>query len=182
MLTIKQILLLDNNLKFTYIHKNCTKFLIVSNRQGVEKYIQVPPQVFLEKTNEHLLFKVVEKVNSTKINAFLKIISTELHQLTVPYCTKLILKGLGYRLKLNIVNDSTILELKLGYNHLISLYVPKYLKIYIKKNYLIVEGYEKHLVGSFTSKIQQCRPADDYQGKGFWYAKKKHVLKEIKKT
>ena len=91
----------------------------------------------------------------------------------------MILKGLGF--KGNIVNNS-ILELKLGFSHLLK--VPlnsKELNVSINNNVLIVEGFESDKVGNFLEKIRKLKKIDSYKGKGFWYKNELKILKEIKK-
>lgn len=93
----------------------------------------------------------------------------------------MLLKGLGYKAVLK--NDDSVLELKIGYSHTISLPIKKdMLKIILDKNNLTVEGFDKVTVGNFVNKIRNLKFPDSYKGKGFWYKNEVIKLKEINKT
>ena len=85
-------------------------------------------------------------------------------------------------LKTNLSSDSNFLELKLGYSHIIRIAIPKdKIKITIQKNFVVVEGYDKVIVGDFLSKLRSLKIPDSYKGKGFWYPYEKESFKVIKK-
>lgn len=104
-----------------------------------------------------------------------------LKRLEKPFKKKLLLKGLGYKAVLK--NDETVLELKIGYSHSISLPIEKQnVKVILDKNTLTVEGTNKTKVGNFVNKIRNLKLPDRYKGKGFWYKNEVIQLKEINKT
>jgi large subunit ribosomal protein L6 len=104
-----------------------------------------------------------------------------LKRLEKPFRKKLLLKGLGYKAVLK--NEESVLELKIGYSHVIAVPITKEsIKVIIDKNTLIVEGFDKVEVGNFVNKIRNLKLPDSYKGKGFWYKNEVIKLKEINKT
>ena len=83
------------------------------------------------------------------------------------YKKELELVGVGYRAS----NKGNILELSLGYTHPIFFELPKEVKVETKsernKNPLIIlESFDKQLVGQVCAKIRSFRKPEPYKGKG----------------
>jgi large subunit ribosomal protein L6 len=87
----------------------------------------------------------------------------------------------GYKLELELVGvgykaDSTgqLLELNLGFSHLINIVIPKEIKVSTetKKGVpprITLEGIDKQLVGHIAAKIRGFRRPEPYKGKGVRY-------------
>lgn len=83
------------------------------------------------------------------------------------YKKELELVGVGYRAS----NKGNILELSLGYTHPIFFELPKEVKVETKsernKNPLIIlESFDKQLLGQVCAKIRSFRKPEPYKGKG----------------
>jgi large subunit ribosomal protein L6 len=77
------------------------------------------------------------------------------------------LVGVGYR----VSNNGQVLELSLGYTHTIFLELPPEIKVETKmernKNPLIIlESFDKQLLGQVCAKIRSFRKPEPYKGKG----------------
>ena len=77
------------------------------------------------------------------------------------------LVGVGYR----VSNNGQVLELSLGYTHTIFLELPPEIKVETKmernKNPLIIlESFDKQLLGQVCGKIRSFRKPEPYKGKG----------------
>lgn len=77
------------------------------------------------------------------------------------------LVGVGYR----VTNTGQLLELSLGYTHNIAMLLPNEIKVETKmernKNPLIIlESYDKQLLGQVCAKIRSFRRPEPYKGKG----------------
>ena len=77
------------------------------------------------------------------------------------------LVGVGYR----VSNAGNILEFSLGYTHPIFLQVPPEIKVETKternKNPMIIlESFDKQLIGQVCAKIRSFRKVEPYKGKG----------------
>lgn len=76
------------------------------------------------------------------------------------------IKGVGYRAAL----EGRILNLSLGFSHPVLLDIPEGVTITLPKNTeIIVEGYDKQVVGEFAAKIRSYRKPEPYLGKGIRY-------------
>ena len=86
------------------------------------------------------------------------------------YKKELELVGVGYRAN----NTGNVLELSLGYSHMIYLSLPKEIKLTTKSernaNPLItLESADKQLLGLVCAKIRSFRMPEPYKGKGILY-------------
>lgn len=148
------------------------------------KYFVIPFIIELEKKNNILIFKIAPALENSIVilNNFFLSFSRWLKSFEKPFKKILLLKGLGFRA--SISPDLQILELKLGYSHLLKIKIPLEddLTVKIDKNNLIVEGLDSTKVGNFANHIRNLRYPDSYKGKGFWYKNEIKSLKEVKKT
>ncbi len=83
------------------------------------------------------------------------------------YKKEMELVGVGYR----ATATGQVLELALGYSHAIYIKLPKEIKVEAKsernKNPLIIlESYDKQLLGQVCAKIRSLRKPEPYKGKG----------------
>jgi len=73
------------------------------------------------------------------------------------------LNGVGFRATLK----GDILDLQLGYSHIISYKIPEGIKLIVEKSTTIkISGIDKHLVGKVSSEIKMLKPVEPYKGKG----------------
>jgi large subunit ribosomal protein L6 len=74
--------------------------------------------------------------------------------------------GVGYRAAV----QGDLLDLQLGFSHPTKLPIPQGITVKVDKNTLIIiNGFDKHLVGQFAATIRSKRPPEPYQGKGIRY-------------
>ncbi|MEM0995650.1 MAG: 50S ribosomal protein L6 [Bacteroidota bacterium] len=86
------------------------------------------------------------------------------------YTKKLELRGVGYKADAK----GQLLELNLGYSHLIYIVIPKEIKVTTETKKgtppkITLEGIDKQLIGHIASKIRGFRPPEPYKGKGVRY-------------
>ena len=84
------------------------------------------------------------------------------------YKIELEIIGVGYKAN---VSGNNVLELSLGYSHLIFLAVPKEVKVSAvtekgKNPIVTLEGIDKQLIGQVAAKIKSLRKVEPYKGKG----------------
>jgi ribosomal protein L6P/L9E len=157
---------LNGKVYFSVTDKKLTKFIFLSS---VIDFTFTDSSIKLTALNSEILSKFVEELNS------LKFVGEEL-----TFKKKLRLKGLGFRISVDMIKRE--LSLKLGYSHLISLDIPDYItNIKSKKNVMLLESLDKVALGDFFKKIYDLRKADAYKGKGFSAQYEKRKLKIIKK-
>jgi large subunit ribosomal protein L6 len=87
--------------------------------------------------------------------------------------------GIGYKAKIN----NNIIELSLGYSHLIKYKIPENINVVVNNNTKIsVSGFDKQLVGEVAAKIRRFKKPDSFKGKGIRYSGEYIRIKEGKKT
>lgn len=92
---------------------------------------------------------------------------------------KLILEGIGYKAK---ICDGNILELSVGFSHIIRYFYSNDINIKVISNTeIVIKGICKQTVGQVAYDIYSKRPVEPYKGKGIRYFDKKVFLKKIKK-
>jgi large subunit ribosomal protein L6 len=84
----------------------------------------------------------------------------------------------GYKMQMELIGvgykanaQSNVLELSLGYSHNVFLAVPSEVKVQAFQEKggnptIVLEGYDKQLVGQVAAKIKSLRKVEPYKGKG----------------
>lgn len=74
--------------------------------------------------------------------------------------------GIGYRAAL----QGKDLVLNVGYSHQVVMTPPEGITIEVPSpNSIVINGYDKQLVGQFASEVRGVRPPEPYKGKGIKY-------------
>lgn len=88
------------------------------------------------------------------------------------------LVGVGYRANV----QGKIINLTLGFSHPIEYEIPHGITITTPTpTEIVVQGFNRQLVGQVAAEIRQYRPPEAYKGKGVRYANERIKLKETKK-
>jgi large subunit ribosomal protein L6 len=92
---------------------------------------------------------------------------TWLHGVSEGYKTEQELVGVGYR----ATNKGQILELSLGYSHNVMFELPSEITCTTtaekgQNPKVILESYDKQLIGAVAAKIRSLRKPEPYKGKG----------------
>ena len=97
---------------------------------------------------------------------------------TEGFVKELELNGVGYK----ATPKGEVLELSLGFSHLINFNIPKDLKIEVPKPTEIkITGIDKQRVGQIAANIRSFRKPEPYKGKGIKYKEEIIKRKEGKK-
>ena len=85
--------------------------------------------------------------------------------------------GIGYRAE----KAGNNLVLKVGYSHDVTMVPPEGITIDVPSpNQIVINGYDKQLVGQFASEVRGVRPPEPYKGKGIKYTEEVVRRKEGK--
>ncbi|WP_110503614.1 50S ribosomal protein L6 [Candidatus Karelsulcia muelleri] len=92
--------------------------------------------------------------------------------------------GIGYKASNN--NNKQILDLNIGYSHNIMMKLPKEITLEVKREKnkttnIILNSYDKQLLGIVAAKIRSLKKPDPYKGKGIRYLNEM-VIKKIGKS
>lgn len=86
--------------------------------------------------------------------------------MSVGFMKQLEINGVGYKASVN----GKVLELYLGFSHVINYNIPDNIEIVVEKNLLTIKGIDKQQVGQIASDIRSLRPPEPYKGKGIKYS------------
>ncbi len=90
------------------------------------------------------------------------------------------LVGVGYRA--NVQVQAKKINLTLGFSHPRDYEIPEGITITTPTpTEIVIQGFDKQLVGQVAAEIRQYRPPESYKGKGVRYANERIKLKETKK-
>lgn len=146
-------------------------------------FLKLPPNtIFIKKCNKYyFISKNFSFFTLINLKAFRLKLSFLFKSKKPFFCKKLFLQGLGFKV-ISLVQN-TFIELKIGYSHYVKISLRlKNLTLFVNKNMIVIEGYEKDKVGNFANRIKSFRIPDNYKGKGIWYKKEIKTLKKIKKN
>lgn len=90
---------------------------------------------------------------------------------------RLEINGVGYRAELM----GHRMTLALGYSHPIIYELPKGISAKIDKNVIVLDGYDRELLGETAAKIRSFRPPEPYKGKGIKYMEES-IRRKVGKT
>ncbi|MBN3041074.1 MAG: 50S ribosomal protein L6 [Candidatus Omnitrophica bacterium] len=86
--------------------------------------------------------------------------------------------GVGYKAQMKGKN----LVLNIGFSHPVEMNVPEGLKVTVPaQTRIIIEGFDKQLVGEFAARIRRIYPPEPYKGKGIRYSQEE-VRKKLGKA
>ncbi len=92
---------------------------------------------------------------------------------SVGFERKLEIVGVGYKAAVK----GPILELHLGYSHPIEYQIPAGLEVATERNFIVLKGIDKEVVGQAAANIRGFRKPDAYKGKGIRYHGERIKLK-----
>ncbi|QIQ42069.1 MAG: 50S ribosomal protein L6 [Buchnera aphidicola (Microlophium carnosum)] len=95
------------------------------------------------------------------------------------FSKKLQLSGVGYRVS---ITKGEIINMSLGYSHIITYYLPKGINAENPSpTEIIIQGIDKQLVGQIAANLRSYRIPEPYKGKGIRYSDEIVRIKEAKK-
>jgi len=97
------------------------------------------------------------------------LIANMVHGVSQGFKKELLVNGVGY--KVDIKGRQLVMHL--GFSHPIEFELPEGITVQVEKQKeirLIIEGYDKELLGLTAAKIRQYRPPEPYKGKGIIYS------------
>jgi ribosomal protein L6P/L9E len=145
-----------------------------------DQYLILPDYVIINQSESLLILSVDGQIDCSLKIKFEEDVLSWVKSSSKLFRNKLILKGLGCKASLS--NNQTILNLKLGYSHVLNVSIPTgRIKIRLCKNTITVQGHNSSEVGDFARRIRGLRYPDPYKGKGIWLKNEHRILKELKK-
>ena len=112
-----------------------------------------------------LILKLIKKNETSNIlwGTTRSIINSALIGVSEGHEKILELNGVGFR----AILKGKILDLQIGFSHIISYKIPEGIKVAVEKSTIIkISGIDKELVGKVSSEIKMLKPVEPYKGKG----------------
>lgn len=116
-------------------------------------------------TTHYLSNKEVKKSLYSNTKTFLNNLSKNIKGVEISYIKKLTIHGMGYRV-INCTNS--ILEMKLGFSHLITVNIPDNITIVAKDTNILLASSNHHELAKFATKLTRLRTYNKYKKKGIY--------------
>jgi len=138
----------------------------VSGEKGSQSWA-VHPNIKTLVKDDNILF---ERGNNSALNRSLhgttrQIVNNMVIGVSAGFKKELEIVGVGYQANM----EGNRLKLQIGYSHDIYFDLPEGIKATADRTTITIEGIDKQLVGSVSSKIRSFRSPEPYKGKGIRY-------------
>ena len=138
----------------------------VSGQKGSQSWT-VHPNIKTLVEDDNILF---ERGDNSALNRSLhgttrQIVNNMVIGVSAGFKKELEIVGVGYQANM----DGNKLKLQIGYSHDIYFDLPEGIKATADRTTITIEGIDKQLVGSVSSKIRSFRSPEPYKGKGIRY-------------
>jgi large subunit ribosomal protein L6 len=139
---------------------------------------EIHPLANVEKDGEHLIVRRADNTRHGRSihGLFRTLINNMVVGVTKGFMRELLVIGVGYKIE----EKDNKLVLHLGYSHPIEFPLPEGIKARVERQKeirIILEGYDKELLGLTASRIRSLRPPEPYKGKGIRYADERIIRK-----
>lgn len=159
------------------------KFLVLDVPNYSKKYFYIPKNIQINKKNKKLyfLFPKITKYSSLFQLKYLSLLAKQIYNLKKKYFKTVLIRGVGLKITYLEANIN-VLQLKLGFSHLVFIAIPKNIQVLILKRKIIIQGNSASAVGNFSVKIMNFKKIDIFTGKGLWLKNiQKFYCKPVKK-
>jgi len=161
---------------FKIVRINSSKYLVCEHQNS---YFQLPHAATI-LCNEKCLTFFAQKNFHTNFFKKLQNLGRFLDKVKTHYSRRLKFKGLGLKYHYNI--KDSLLELKLGFSHIIKIKINQFkLSLKLLKHTIIFSSMDKVYLGNFLYRLKKLKMPNVYKGKGLLYKREKIKLKPIKK-
>ena len=138
----------------------------VSGEKGSQSWA-VHPNIKTLVKDDNILF---ERGDNSALNRSLhgttrQIVNNMVIGVSAGFKKELEIVGVGYQANM----EGNRLKLQIGYSHDIYFDLPEGIKATADRTTITIEGIDKQLVGSVSSKIRSFRSPEPYKGKGIRY-------------
>ena len=138
----------------------------VSGQKGSQSWT-VHPNIKILIKDDNIIF---ERGDNSALNRSLhgttrQIVNNMVIGVSAGFKKELEIVGIGYQANM----EGNRLKLQIGYSHDIYFDLPEGIKATADRTTITIEGIDKQLVGSVSSKIRSFRSPEPYKGKGIRY-------------
>lgn len=153
------------------------KLVIISGKYG-RLFLNKHSSVLIRKEKKNLIFNSKLKNNWVIAGTMRALVNNMIIGVYKGFTRKLVINGVGYRAKIN----GRMINLMLGYSHIIEYKLPKNILAETPSNTIIVlKSADKQKLGKVAAEIRALRPIEPYKGRGIRYSEENIIYKEVKK-
>jgi large subunit ribosomal protein L6 len=169
----KKPLIVPENVKFKFANNKIS----FTGKYGELSY-DIDKSVNLNIEKNSISISTNRKKNNAILGLTKVLLTNMVIGVNIGFEKKLKLIGVGYKAKIK----DNLLELNLGFSHIVKYAPKKGINITCKSNTeLSIFGINKQLVGQTAAEIRLIRPPEPYKGKGVRYLNEKVRIKDSKK-
>lgn len=141
------------------------KAILVKGPKGTLR-VDVPKGIRFEKQDGRLVAQRDNDELSALHGLLRSLVANAVRGVSKGFEKHLDIVGIGYRAE---VKGKTLV-FTLGYSHPIEFPIPEGLTVTVdKQTHLVVQGFDRRLVGQVASELRALRPPDPYKNKGVRY-------------
>jgi len=141
------------------------KAILVKGPKGTLR-VDVPKGIRFEKQDGRLVAQRDNDELSALHGLLRSLVANAVRGVSTGFEKHLDIVGIGYRAE---VKGKTVV-FTLGYSHPIEFPIPEGLTVTVdKQTHLVVQGFDRRLVGQVASELRALRPPDPYKNKGVRY-------------
>ncbi|OEU75368.1 MAG: 50S ribosomal protein L6 [Desulfuromonadales bacterium C00003093] len=142
----------------------------------------VHPLVRIERDGDYVIVKRADDTRQSRsLHGLTRtLLDNMVIGVTKGFTRELLVKGVGYKVE----EDDKKLIFHLGFSHPIEFPLPEGVTVQVQRQKeirIILEGYDKELLGLTASRIRSFRPPEPYKGKGIMYADE-HIIRKAGKA
>ena len=141
--------------------------------------LDIHPDVKVEQKDKEIIVSVVENCDCNALwGTYRQLVSNILTGVTEGFEKKLEVVGVGYKAQA----QGKKLVLNVGYSDPKEVQAPEGIEFKVEKEFIIISGADKQVVGQVAAEIRAIRPPEPYKGKGIKYEDEHVRRKEGKKA
>lgn len=158
---------------------NINDGIVVFKKGNATKELDTKNNVLVKVQEDKLVFepKGDDRQSRAYWGTYRAIANNIVTGLTVGFTRQLEINGVGYK----AVAKGKILELSLGFSHLVNYELPEGIEASVEKNIITIKGNDKQVVGQVAAQVRGFRPPEPYKGKGVKYVEE-HIIRKAGKT
>ncbi|MDR3163511.1 MAG: 50S ribosomal protein L6 [Mycoplasmataceae bacterium] len=154
--------------------------LVICKSSHGELKVNVPSVIQVTQTGQHL--KVTRSNDEKQSRMYHGTVNSNLHNaligLSQGFSKRLKIVGVGYKAAVN----NNQLTLAIGYSHPVVFTIPHGIKLTCPTpTEIVINGYDKIIVGELAAKIREVRKPEPYNGKGIMYSDE-IIIRKVGKT
>lgn len=159
----------------TGIDVNIKNSVVVFKKGNTTKELDTRGHVDIKVEDGKLVFssKSDERQDKAYWGTYRALANNVIIGLTDGFEKKLEINGVGYKASVK----GKVLELNLGFSHVINYNLPDGIEASVEKNIVTIKGSDKQIVGQVAAKVRGFRPPEPYKGKGVKYANERIIRK-----